>query len=75
MSIKKGVSMAKKKTAKKKIKVWTKAEVSQFKKLFPVMSTRKVAAKLKRSEKAVTQKASYLQIKKSKKYLKSIGKA
>ena len=67
--------MAKKKTAKKKIKAWLKAEVSQLKKLFPTMSTRKVAAKLKRSEKAVMQKAFTMQIKKSKKYLKSIGKA
>ena len=61
--------------AKKKIKVWSKAEVGQLKKLFPAMSTAKVAAKLKRSEKAVMQKAFKMQIKKSKKYLKSIGKA
>ena len=61
--------------AKKKLKLWSKAEVSQLKKLFPAMSTRKVAAKLKRSEKAVMQKAFNMQIKKSKKYLKSIGKA
>jgi hypothetical protein len=67
--------MAKKKTAKKKVKGWTKAEVSQLKKIFPVTSTRKVAAKLKRSEKAVMQKAFKMQIKKTKKYLKSIGKA
>jgi hypothetical protein len=66
----KGVSMA-----KKKVKVWSKAEISQLKKMFPVMSTRKVAAKLKRSEKAVMQKAFKMQIRKSKKYLKSIGKA
>ena len=71
----KGNFMAKKKAAKKKIKAWLKAEVSQFKKLFPAMSTRKVAAKLKRTEKAIMQKAFKLQIKKSKKYLKSIGKA
>ena len=63
--------------AKKKITLvrWSKAEVSQLKKLFPVMSTRKVAAKLKRTEKAVMQKAFHMQIRKSKKYLKSIGKA
>jgi hypothetical protein len=61
--------------AKKKIKVWSKTELSQLKKLFPVMSTRKVAKELKRSEKAVMQKAFMMQIKKSKKYLKSIGKA
>jgi hypothetical protein len=67
--------MAKKKTAKKKLIGWTKTEVSQLKKLFPTMSTRKVAAKLKRSEKAVMQKAFKMQIKKTRKYLKSIGKA
>ena len=63
--------------AKKKIKLtrWSKEEVGQLKKLFPAMSTRKVATKLKRSEKAVMQKAFTMQIKKSKKYLKSIGKA
>ena len=63
--------------AKKKIKLvrWSKTELAQLKKLFPVMSTRKIAAKFKRSEKAVMQKAFYMQIKKSKKYLKSIGKA
>jgi hypothetical protein len=67
--------MAKKKTAKKKLIGWTKAEVSQLKKLFPAMSTRKVATKLKRSEKAIMQKAFKMQIKKTRKYLKSIGKA
>lgn len=61
--------------AKKKIKAWSKAEVIQLKKLFPVMSTKKVAAKFKRSEKAVMQKAFKMQIKKSRKYLKTIGKA
>ena len=60
--------------AKKKIKVrWSKAEVSQLKKMFPSMSTAKVAAKLKRSEKSVTQKANKIEIKKTVKYLKSVG--
>jgi hypothetical protein len=61
------------KMAKKKIKVWSKAEVSQLKKLFPSMSTAKVAAKFKRSEKSVMQKASRMGIKKTVKYLKSVG--
>ena len=61
--------------AKKKIKLvrWSKAEVSQLKKLFPSMSTAKVAAKLKRSEKSVGQKANKMRIKKTVKYLKSVG--
>jgi hypothetical protein len=37
--------------------VWTKAEVAQLKKLFPSISTRKVAKELNRSEKSVIQKA------------------
>ena len=61
--------------AKKKIKLvrWSKEEVSQLKKLFPSMSTAKVAAKLKRSEKAVTEKAFNVGVKKTVKYLKSAG--
>ena len=61
--------------AKKKIKLvrWSKAEVSQLKKMFPSMSTAKVAAKLKRSEKSVMQKASKMGVKKTVKYLKSVG--
>ena len=67
--------MAKKKVAKKKFKHlrWSKAEIAQLKKLFPVMSTRKVAKELKRSEKSVMQKAFKMQIKKTKKYLKSMA--
>jgi hypothetical protein len=61
--------------AKKKLTPvrWSKAEVSQLKKLFPSMSTAKVAAKLKRSEKSVMQKAFKTGIKKTVKYLKSVG--
>jgi hypothetical protein len=66
----KGIEMAKKKI---KLVRWSKAEVSQLKKIFPAMSTAKVAAKLKRSEKAVMQKAFTLGIKKTVKYLKSVG--
>ena len=66
----KGIKMAKKKI---KLVRWSKAEVSQLKKLFPSMSTAKVAAKLKRSEKSVMLKASKMGIKKTVKYLKSVG--
>ena len=61
--------------AKKKIKLvrWSKAEVGQLKKIFPVMSTAKVAAKLKRTEKSVGQKANKMGLKKTTKYLKSVG--
>ena len=61
--------------AKKKLKLvrWSKEEVSQLKKLFPSMSTAKVATKLKRSEKAVTEKAFTVGVKKTTKYLKSAG--
>jgi hypothetical protein len=61
--------------AKKKIKLvrWSKAELAQLKKLFPVTSTAKVAKLFKRTEKAVGQKAFSLGIKKTTKYLKSAG--
>lgn len=57
--------MAEKKTAKKKIKVWSNIEISQLKQLFPLMTTAKLAVEFNRSEKSVMQKAHYLGITKS----------
>ena len=61
--------------AKKKVKLvrWSKAEVSQLKKLFPVTSTAKLAKLFKRTEKSVGQKANKMGLKKTTKYLKSVG--
>jgi len=65
--------MAKKKKVKKDR--WTKAEVNLLKKLFPTNPTSKVAKKLGRKTDAVKKKASRMGLRKSKRYLKSIGRA
>ena len=67
----KGTGMAKKKL---KSGEWSKAEVGVLKKMFPVMSTLKIATKLNRSLDSVTMKAREMKLKKSAKYLKSIGR-
>ena len=68
--------MAKKKTKKKLIKgLWSKSDLNQLKKLFPNNSTATIAAKLGRPTDAVKKKASRMGLQKSKKYLKSLGKA
>lgn len=76
--------MAKKKKAKRKKKaakrkkapkLWTKAEVNLLKKLFPTNPTSKIAKQLKRKTDAVKKKASRMGLRKSKRYLKSIGRA
>ena len=64
--------MAKKKPVKG---LWSKSEVSLLKKLFPNNPTAKVAAVLGRSTETVKKKASRMGLKKSKKYLKSLGRA
>ncbi len=64
--------MAKKKLIKG---LWSKGEVSLLKKLFPNNPTAKVAARLGRSSDTVKKKASRMGLKKSKKYLKSLGRA
>ena len=72
---------AKKKPAKKKAKkkkaqkgLWTKAEASLLKKLFSTNPTSKIAARLGRKTDAVKKKAGRMKLRKSKKYLKSIGR-
>jgi len=64
--------MAKK---KKTLKQWTKAEVNLLKKLFPTNPTSKIAKKFGRKTDAVKKKASRMRLQKSKRYLKSIGRA
>jgi len=65
--------MAKKKRAARK--PWTKEELKELKKLFRNRSTREVAEELGRKQTSVQNKASELGLKKTKKYLKSIGRA
>jgi hypothetical protein len=67
--------MAKKKAKKKAIKgLWSKSEVSLLRKLFPGNPTAKIAGKLGRPTDAVKKKASRMGLRKSKKYMKSLGR-
>lgn len=63
--------------AKKKLKTgeWSKDEVKLLKKMFRNTSTKEVAQELCRSASSVQSKATALGLKKTKKYLKSIGRA
>jgi len=68
--------MAKKKAKKKLIKgLWSKGELSLLKKLFPSNPTAKIASKLNRPTDAVKKKASRMGLRKSKKYMKSLGRS
>jgi len=64
--------MAKKKLVKG---LWTKSEVSLLRKLFPSNPTAKVAARLGRSLDTVKKKVSRMGLKKTKKYMKSLGRS
>jgi DNA-binding NarL/FixJ family response regulator len=63
--------MAKKKLLKG---LWSKGEVALLRKLFPGNPTAKVAVKLGRSLDTVKKKASRMGLKKTKKYLRSLGR-
>ncbi len=69
--------MAKKKKAKRRaIKgLWSKSDVSLLRKLFPSNPTAKIAARLGRPTDAVKKKASRMGLRKSKKYMKSLGRS
>jgi hypothetical protein len=71
--------MAKKKKAAKRQKLvrgsWSPSEVKLLKKLFSTDATAKVAAKLGRPTDAVKKKASRMRLRKTKKHLRSIGRA
>ena len=61
---------------KKLIKgLWSKSDLSTLKKLFPNNPTAKIAAKLGRPTDAVKKKASRMGLRKSNKYMKSLGRA
>ena len=55
--------------------LWSKDEVKQLKKLFPNRTTKEVADQLGRSLRSVMGKAEKMGLKKSKKHLKSLGRA
>ncbi|HUV41947.1 MAG TPA: hypothetical protein VMW23_09195 [Sedimentisphaerales bacterium] len=68
----------KKETVKRKKKIsrsgWSATEIAQLKKLFANNSTSSIAGQLKRTVKSVGQKASRLRLKKSKRYMKTLGR-
>ena len=71
--------MAKKKKETKKRRkkkpLWKPAEIALLKKLFPHNPTAKIAKQLKRKTDAVKKKASRMGLKKTRKYMKSLGRA
>ena len=74
----KGKNMAKKKACKTKALkkgLWTASEVKILKKMFNANPTAAIAKKLSRSLDTVKKKASRMGLRKTKKYLKSIGRA
>jgi len=82
MAKKKKVAKKKKAVKKKAVKkkkapkgVWSPTEVALLRKLFPTNPTSKIAAQLGRNTDAVKKKASRMKLRKSKRYLKSIGRA
>jgi hypothetical protein len=54
--------------------LWTGDDVRQLKKLFSDRSTAEVAAKLGRPTEAVKKKASRMGLRKSRRYMKSLGR-
>lgn len=70
--------MAKRKKAKRKKATrgtWSKKDLNLLVKLFPNTPTAQIAKKVKRKTDAVKKKASRMGLRKSKRYLKSIGRA
>jgi hypothetical protein len=63
--------------AKKKVKkgAWTKADLQLVKKMFANASTAAVAKKLGRGLEPVKKKASRMNLTKSKKYMKTLGRS
>ena len=53
---------------------WTRDDVKQLKKLFPDRPTAEVAASLGRPTEAVKKKASRMGLKKSRRYMRSLGR-
>lgn len=54
---------------------WSNNDVKQLRKLFPTRPTAEVAARLGRPTEAVKKKASRMGLRKSKRYMKSLGRA
>jgi len=54
--------------------LWSKDDIKQLRKLFPNQATADVASNLKRPTEAVKKKASRMGLRKSKRYMKSLGR-
>ena len=54
---------------------WSKADLKELKRLFPKMTTAECAAQLGRPFEAVKKRASRLNLKKSPRHLKKLGRA
>ena len=67
--------MARKKRGPQSYQAWTPEEVRHLKRYFRNYSTAEIAEELGRSVSSVQGKATYLGLLKTRKYLKSIGKA
>jgi len=55
--------------------LWSKDDLKQLRKLFPNRPTADVASNLGRPTEAVKKKASRMGLRKSKKYMKSLGRS
>ena len=78
MAKKKKTMKKKKKAAKKKRTprgLWSTKDTNLLKKMFPDNPTAKIAKMLKRQTDAVKKKAARMGLRKSKRYLKKIGRA
>lgn len=64
--------MAKKKRARG---LWSAKDINLLKRLFPATPTARIAAKMGRATDAVKKKAARMKLRKSKKYLRSLGRA
>jgi hypothetical protein len=67
--------MAKRAASRRPRGQWTSKDLGLLKRMFPTTPTSKVAAKVHRKTDAVKKKASRMGLKKSKVYLKHIGRA
>ena len=63
--------MARKKLVKG---LWSKDDIKQLRRLFPNQPTADVASNLRRPTEAVKKKASRMGLRKSKRYMKSLGR-
>ncbi len=63
--------MAKKKRARG---LWSAKDINLLKRLFPATPTARIAAKMGRATDAVKKKAARMKLRKSKKYLRSLGR-